>query len=130
MCAGKSLGRQGWKQATFLAFYGTWRFITTFTRDHHLSLPLPNQSIPLLITLLTEAGCFLPGWAKDLSAPRYRHMPDINHYSLRTFSCMPVTVNLKIHQMKVAPIKKDKTSEFLLRLGKFHNFSLRCQRTP
>ena len=36
---GKSLARSGRKQAIFPAFYGTWRFITTFTRVHHLSLP-------------------------------------------------------------------------------------------
>ena len=30
--ADKSLARPGRKQATFPAFYGTWRFITTFTR--------------------------------------------------------------------------------------------------
>jgi len=70
--ADKSLAPPGMKQATFPAFYGTWRFITTFTRFHHLSLlPWPNQSIPLPITLLTGAACFLPGRAKDLSARRY-----------------------------------------------------------
>ena len=37
--ADKSLARPGRKQATFPSFYGTWRFITTFTRVHHLSLP-------------------------------------------------------------------------------------------
>jgi len=37
--ADKSLALPGRKQATFPAFYGTWRFITTFTTDHHLSLP-------------------------------------------------------------------------------------------
>jgi len=37
--ADKSLARPGRKQATFPAFCGTWRFITTFTRVHHLSLP-------------------------------------------------------------------------------------------
>ena len=37
--ADKSLARSGRKQATFPAFYGTWRFITTFTTVHHLSLP-------------------------------------------------------------------------------------------
>jgi len=37
--ADKSLARPGRKQATFPAFYGTWRFITTFTTVHHLSLP-------------------------------------------------------------------------------------------
>ena len=56
-------------QAAFPAFYGTWRFITAFTTVHHLSLPEPNQSVPLPITLLTGAACFLPGRAKDLSAP-------------------------------------------------------------
>ena len=69
--AGKSLARPGRKQATFPAFYETWRFITTFTTVHHLSLPQPNQSIPLPITLLTGATCLLPCRAKDLSAPRY-----------------------------------------------------------
>jgi len=37
--ADKSLVRPGRKQATFPAFYGTWGFITTFTRVHHLSVP-------------------------------------------------------------------------------------------
>jgi len=37
--ADKFLARPGRKQATFPAFYGTWRIITTFTRVHHLSLP-------------------------------------------------------------------------------------------
>jgi len=37
--ADKSLARPGRKQATFPTFYGTWRFITTFTTFHHLSLP-------------------------------------------------------------------------------------------
>jgi len=37
--ADKSLAKPGRKQVTFLTYYGTWRFITTFTRVHHLSLP-------------------------------------------------------------------------------------------
>jgi len=37
--ADKSLARPGRKQATFPAFCGTWRFITAFTRVHHLFLP-------------------------------------------------------------------------------------------
>ena len=37
--ADNSLARPGRKQATFPAFYGTWRFITTFTTVHNLSLP-------------------------------------------------------------------------------------------
>ena len=37
--ADKSLARRGRKQATFPAFYGTWTFITTFTRVHKLYLP-------------------------------------------------------------------------------------------
>ena len=61
----KFLARSGRKQVTLPAFYGTWRFIKTLTTVHHLSLP----SIPLPITLLTGAACFLPGRAKDLSAP-------------------------------------------------------------
>jgi len=69
--ADKSLARPGRKQATFPAFDGTCRFITTFTRVHHLSLPQPNQSISLPITLLTSTTCFVPHRAKDLSAPRY-----------------------------------------------------------
>jgi len=69
--ADKSLARKGRNQATFPAFYGNWRFITTFTTVHHLSLPQPNQSIFLPITLLTGAACLIPGRAKDLSAPRY-----------------------------------------------------------
>ena len=44
--ADKSLVRPGGKEATFPAFYGTWRFITTFTRVHHLSLP--SQINPFL----------------------------------------------------------------------------------
>jgi len=71
MGADKSLARPGRKQATFPSFYGTWKFITTITRVHHVSLPMPNQSIPLPITLLTGAAGFLPGQAKDLSARRY-----------------------------------------------------------
>ena len=74
--ADKSLARPGRKQATFPAFYGTWRLITTFTRVHHLSLPKPNQSIRLPITLLTDAACFFPGRAKDLSAPRVVYVPE------------------------------------------------------
>jgi len=31
----------------------------------------PGQSNPLPVTLLTGAACFLPGRAKDLSAPPY-----------------------------------------------------------
>ena len=65
-----SSARPGRKQATFPAFYGTCRFITAFTTAHQLSLPQPNQSIPLPIKMLTVTVCFLPGWAKDLSAPR------------------------------------------------------------
>ena len=74
--ANKSLARPGRKQAAFPAFYRTWRFITTFTRVHHLSLPWPNQSIPLPIKLLTDTSCFLPGRAKDLSAPRCTELTD------------------------------------------------------
>jgi len=37
--ADKSLARPGRKQATFSAFCESWRFITTFTTVHHLSLP-------------------------------------------------------------------------------------------
>jgi len=70
MGADKSLARPGRKHATFPAFCGTWSCITTFTRVHHLSLPKPNQSIPLPITLLTDAASLLPGRAKDLSATR------------------------------------------------------------
>jgi len=69
--ADKSLARRGRKQATFPAFYGALRFIITFTRVHLLSLSQLNQSIPLPITLLAGAVCFLPGRAKDLSEPRY-----------------------------------------------------------
>ena len=39
MGADKSLARPIGKQATFPAFYLTWKFITAFTRVHHLSLP-------------------------------------------------------------------------------------------
>jgi len=37
--ADNSLARPVMKQVTFPAFYGTCRFIATFTRVHHLSLP-------------------------------------------------------------------------------------------
>ena len=74
-CADKSLARPARKQATFPTFCGTWRFITTFTRVHHLSVPEPNQSISLPFTLLIGAACFLPGRAKDLSAPRFTAFP-------------------------------------------------------
>ena len=40
--ADKSLARPGRKEAAFSAFYGTWRFITIFTRAHHLSIPQPS----------------------------------------------------------------------------------------
>ena len=69
--ADKSLTRPGKRQATFPEFYGTLKFITAFTRVHQLSLPQPNQYISLPITLLTGAASFLPGRAKELSAPRY-----------------------------------------------------------
>jgi hypothetical protein len=36
----------------------------------------------------------------------------------------------KKYNLKVAPNQKDVTSYFLLRLGKYHNFSLCGQRTP
>jgi len=36
--ADPSLARPGKKHATFPAFYGTWRFFTTFTRVCHLSI--------------------------------------------------------------------------------------------
>ena len=38
MGADRSLARPGRKQATFLAFCVTSRFVTTFTAVHHLSL--------------------------------------------------------------------------------------------
>jgi len=65
------LGRPGRRKATFPEFYGSWSFITAFTSAHHLSLPKPNQFIPLPFTILRGAAVFLPGRAKDLSAPRY-----------------------------------------------------------
>jgi hypothetical protein len=65
--ADKSSAQPGRKQASFPAFYGTWRFITTITTVHHLPT-LGNQFIPLSITLLTDSAFFLPGRAKDLSA--------------------------------------------------------------
>jgi len=74
-----SLARPGLKQATFPAFCGTWRFITTLTTVHHLSQPEPNHSIPLPITLLTGAACFLPGLDKDLSATRYVTLHYLSH---------------------------------------------------
>ena len=67
--ADKSLAKPGRKQATFPEFYGNCKFTTTFATAHHLSLPVPNQPIPLPITLLTGAACFLPNWAKELSKP-------------------------------------------------------------
>jgi len=45
--ADKSLARPGRKRATFPAFYGTWRVITTFTRVH-TTCPYPRQISPLL----------------------------------------------------------------------------------
>ena len=69
--ADKSLARPGRIQATFPALYGTWRFITPFKTVHHLSLPMPNQSLPLLITFIADAACVLPCLAKDLSTPLY-----------------------------------------------------------
>ena len=53
-----SLARTGRRQATFSAFYVTCRFITTFTTAQQLSLPQPNQSIPLPIRNLRVAACF------------------------------------------------------------------------
>ena len=44
--ADKSLARPGRKQATFPAFYGTWRFITTFTKS--TTCPYPSQINPFL----------------------------------------------------------------------------------
>jgi len=67
--ADKSLTRPRRKEATFSAFYGTWSFITTFTKVQHVSLPKPKQSILLPITLWLGAAGFLPGRANDLSAP-------------------------------------------------------------
>jgi len=67
--ADKFLARPGRKQIAFPAFYRTLMFITTFTTVHYLSAPYPNQSIPLLITLMTSSLCFLPCRAMDLSAP-------------------------------------------------------------
>ena len=49
--ADKFLARPGRKQIAFPAFYRTLMFITTFTKDHYLSVPYPNQPIPLLLTL-------------------------------------------------------------------------------
>jgi len=37
--ADKSLAQPERKHAIFPAFYGTWKFITTFTTAQHLSLP-------------------------------------------------------------------------------------------
>ena len=36
----------------FLAFYGTWRFITVFTTAHHLSLPIHPSSFKLIFSPL------------------------------------------------------------------------------
>ena len=69
--ADKSLARPGKKQATFPAFYGTWRFITTFTTVHHLSPTLSKSIHSSAHHTLTGAACFLPGRAKDLTVPRY-----------------------------------------------------------
>ena len=71
MCADKSLARPGKRQGIFPVLYGTCSFITALTTAHHLSLPYPNQSIPLPIKMLTVAACLRPGRAKDLSAPGY-----------------------------------------------------------
>jgi len=83
-CADKSLVGARRKQATFPAFYWIWRFITTFTRVNHLYLHYPNKFIPLPITLLTGAACFLPCRAKDLSTPQYNTIvcPTINSTSV------------------------------------------------
>ena len=71
-CADMSLDRPCRRQATFPVFYGTYRFITTFTTAHRLSLSNPNQCIPLPIRVLRVAACLGPGQPKDLSAPRYQ----------------------------------------------------------
>ena len=101
--AEKSLARPGKKQATFLAFYGTWRFITLLTTVHHLSLPCPNQSIPLPITLLTGAACFLPDRAKDFSAPRYDLKSNAALWSAVCASPVRHTEALKLQNSKTIP---------------------------
>jgi len=68
--ADKSLARPGTKQATFPTFYGTWRFITQFTKFNTCTYPSQINPFSLPITLLTGAAFFLPGRAKDLSARR------------------------------------------------------------
>ena len=105
--ADKSLARSGRKQATFPALYGTWSFITTFTTVHHLSLPYPNQSILLPITILTGAACFLPGPAKDLSAPRHKTILKLNW----TYGIPLWGVQLVIQTLKYYRDIKIKTSE-------------------
>jgi len=101
--ADKSLARPGKKKATFPAFYGTWRFITTFTTVHHLSLLYPNQSIPLPITLLTGAASFLPGQAEDLSAPRFVYVMHVSWFAFQISPNLQVIYNSKSHCCFIYP---------------------------
>jgi len=52
--ADKSLARPGRKQVTFPAFYGTWRFITTFTRYVYFIIQFRQHNIKVKAT----ATCF------------------------------------------------------------------------
>ena len=70
-CADKSLARTGRRQASLPVFYGTCRFITTFTTAHRLSLSKKKQCIPPPIRNLRVAACLGPGQPKDLSEPKY-----------------------------------------------------------
>jgi len=67
--ADKSLARSERKRATFPAFYGIRE--VHYRINNSPPVPTLTKSILLLITLLIGAACFLPGWAKDLSAPSY-----------------------------------------------------------
>jgi len=69
--ADKSLARPGKKQVTLYAFYRSWSFITAITTVHYLSLPKPNQSMPLGITILIGAACILPDGVRKFSASQY-----------------------------------------------------------
>jgi len=60
--ADKSLAWPGRKQATFPAFYGTWKFIATFTRVHHLS-PTLAKSIHSSAHHTFDRRSLFPSWS-------------------------------------------------------------------
>jgi len=59
--ADKSLARPRRKQAAFPAFCGTWRFITTFTRVHHLS-PTLAKSVYSSVHHTFDRRSLFPSW--------------------------------------------------------------------